>query len=920
MTNGVNFDVSLLNASQQKKLAKATTEQEKIDIFKKELGNTELTKQEQTSLQTKYDLTEEGIKQIKKMPGGEAFLNQLAYAHLETEGDNATFKGAEKLGEADVKTKLATFLVDANGLKTLDDISKIPAATLTEVGLTADHLTKVLTPRLQQEAGMVKAEFPANPPHQPEKKEVRIVQAEVDGAKSIKVFNDTAAVDPNAPDETLTFDADETGRYVRAPKEEGGAPTYFALRETKDDAGNVTSRQLVDETALVNQTIADVNTLLDNELLAEDMDTIARECADKTIDEKKTYLEGKLQEKQQGAVDGLKAQLKDTYGIEVAADDAELQGKSLEEQIGILNGRVEAQRNKKEAIDAFTAKGAKATIDEGNSKQRLLAKQNWEGRVVVAKGATFDDATGLPSKVYVQLPNNYGFTPAEGAAPRAQYMGLKCVDAANGLYTDARGLRTFTVEVAEGGKITFKENIDEGHDQRIAAQMRKDQAAAAAADAQHQMLVEAVGGTEVADVSSIPWYERNAARESTYVAALETALGTVRPENYNAETMTVTQRRDALEAQYVTTKQVPQLTDKSDAQVAEAITGLETELDGMHDYRNTFAPTGRRNADLIVHQAATDRKAEIVEQNTRFSAAVNGTTDNATLTTALEGLKPENVVKDGDAAKVTYSPDGRTQTIDMTGDDVVVRHNTEGNATGVEIGSNISFTADGRTNKVKIGENTYELVGNAYMVAFGADATGAKNIGDVAAQVATRTEVPVGVSQAEQHVKYRADEADYNQRKEALAAQGVTITAAYDGQQTTVDALVAKENEVKTNNEALTPVQQQVDAAKAAVTNIPAGTAAAEQKSGDTVTGYTIKLADDSQIAVTGTGSNITAITYSGVTFNSNGTIKVDKDNNAETTNDIVNLSYIGNVFTMYKFEDIKKMIDEIINPPAAEE
>lgn len=726
-TNGVNFDKSLLTASQKTKFEKAKTDAEKVAIFQEGFKNEKLSKQEKDSLREK-GITEAGINLLKKMEGGEAFLNTLAYAHLETDGDKPTFKGAEKLGDEALKQQIANFLITANKVANLDDIKKIPAATLQELGLTAEDLTQIIIPKLQQGANMVSAEFPANPAAGVNTAtKVNIV---VDDKKEIKVFNDTTAVTADNPTETLTFDP-ETDRYVRPAKDESGTNTYFALKEVTDENNNVVSRQLVDETGTVNQIKADIEGL-SNQFTADEFAAFADELSGKTDAETKEMLQGKLQEKQQGQVDSLKAQLKETYGIEVAADDAELADKSLEEQINILNARVGAQQNKKQARDAFTTKGAKATIDEGTSKQRILAKQNWQGNIVVPKNATFDETTGLPSKVYVQLPDNYGFTPAEGQAPSRQFMSLKCTDAAKGQYTDARGLRTFTVEVNNEGKITFKENIDEGHDERIARVVAQDGAIEAQLAAEHEALVKAVGGedAEVANTSSLPWNKRTAARDAAYVAALESGLGDTRPEGYNAETMTVTQRRDALEAQYVETKSLTREGDTA-ASVKQEIIELENGLEARHDYNNKFAPTGRANGDLIMRSAAETRKAAIDAQDARFIEVPEGGQSPQQRLQAAITVDASHVKKDDeDNIEVLYGNEGNTQYVEMLqGGNIIVGFDGENNASYFERGD---VVINDTIVKVGSGEDsTYEPLGIVYETLHGTEATGPKGIKEI---------------------------------------------------------------------------------------------------------------------------------------------------------------------------------------------
>ena len=784
-TNGVNFDKSLLTASQKTKFEKAKTDAEKVAIFQEGFKNEKLSKQEKDSLREK-GITEAGINLLKKMEGGEAFLNTLAYAHLETDGDKPTFKGAEKLGDEALKQQIANFLITANKVANLDDIKKIPAATLQELGLTAEDLTQIIIPKLQQGANMVSAEFPANPAAGVNTAtKVNIV---VDDKKEIKVFNDTTAVTADNPTETLTFDP-ETGRYVRPAKDESGTNTYFALKEVTDENNNVVSRQLVDETGTVNQIKADIEGL-SNQFTADEFAAFADELSGKTDAETKEMLQGKLQEKQQGQVDSLKAQLKETYGIEVAADDAELADKSLEEQINILNARVGAQQNKKQARDAFTTKGAKATIDEGTSKQRILAKQNWQGNIVVPKNATFDETTGLPSKVYVQLPDNYGFTPAEGQAPSRQFMSLKCTDAAKGQYTDARGLRTFTVEVNNEGKITFKENIDEGHDERIAGVVAQDRAIEAQLAAEHEALVKAVGGedAEVANTSSLPWNKRTAARDAAYVAALESGLGDTRPEGYNAETMTVTQRRDALEAQYVETKSLTREGDTA-ASVKQEIIELENGLEARHDYNNKFAPTGRANGDLIMRSAAETRKAAIDAQDARFIEAPAGGKSPEEQVKEAFNITADAVKKDGSGnPEVTYSDNGQVQTLKMSsGDDIVCYIHIEDGPFAVERGD-----VEVYMDEVTIGEranNKYELVGKAYEAVFGEDASGPKTVKDLTNSITATTGVEFKMSQDPAHV-------DFRNRRAALENAGVNTDAI-----STVAALEAAEQNLQTNNQ-----------------------------------------------------------------------------------------------------------------------
>ncbi len=860
-TNGVNFDVSLLSTNQQKKLQKATTEQEKINIFKQELGDTKLSKEENTSLQTKYGLTAEGIKQIKKMPGGEAFLNQLAYAHLETAGDNATFKGAEKLGEADVKTKLATFLVDANGLKTLDDISKIPAATLTEVGLIADDLTKVLTPRLQQEAGMVAAEFPANAAAgETAAKKVNIipVQAE-DGTKSIKVFNDTTAVSADNPDETLTFDA-ETGRYIRAPKEEGGASTYFALKETKDEAGNVTSRQLVDETVAVNQTKGQIEQL-SGQFTSVEFAAFADEIAGKTDAETAQILQGKLQEKQNGIITGLREQ-----AAQLGATVPEDLGEGFEAQQAALNGIIQKQTTINRNRAAFTPEQGKrvitgATVDESTSKQRLRAAKQWDTNIAVSQKAEFDPETGFPNRISISLGVSYGYQ----GGTKEERLTLR-YDAKDGVYRDPQRLREFTPVVGDDGKVTLTVKADDG---RIKQTVDQGKAIAAQMQAEHNAFVATHGaeGAQGLNGSTVAWYNMKGAyaadRQKVAYEGIAANVDTSEIAGYGE--MTPAQQREAVVNTYIaahnTANPDSAITVPTDeagkAALAGQIATAETELNGMHDYGKVYASTGDTNLDAIMLHRAQVRKSYIEQQNEVFTTVPDGGQSPQAKLQAATTVASDSVKKDGDGnPEVLYDPaTGREQTVEMTaGGNITVAMDENGAPTSFARGD-VSIDAQGN---VTIGDANFEPVGAVYEALYGADATGPKGLADVIPTIEAGVGEDFKFAPATEE-QLAASNAEVATRAQAAIAAGYPLTADDAGD---VAKLLEAEQNIATNNAKYADVKDGIAAsttilAKAVETGVATdATTGVKQVSHLEDERQRIDLADGSRIYVTFNDSN----------------------------------------------------------------
>lgn len=103
--------------------------------------------------------------------------------------------------------------------------------------------------------------------------------------------------------------------------------------------------------------------------------------------------------------------------------------------------------------EVLSKAGKKVTIDETGSNQRLTKNNQWSTGVVIPKNAQYNE-NGIPSKIAIQLPSDYGSVGADGKT-QVRYQTLKLVDAENNIYSDSAGVRKFQLEVSEDG-ITLK--------------------------------------------------------------------------------------------------------------------------------------------------------------------------------------------------------------------------------------------------------------------------------------------------------------------------------------------------------------------------------------------------------------------------------------------------------------------------------
>ncbi len=105
------------------------------------------------------------------------------------------------------------------------------------------------------------------------------------------------------------------------------------------------------------------------------------------------------------------------------------------------------------------AKNKTVNISEKGSRQRLTAKEEWTTNLSIPKSAEYTE-DGLPTKLSIALPSDYGFVGADGKK-QVRYQTLKLSDPTNMIYTDGAGVRKFKMEVTEDGiKLSLVDTAD----------------------------------------------------------------------------------------------------------------------------------------------------------------------------------------------------------------------------------------------------------------------------------------------------------------------------------------------------------------------------------------------------------------------------------------------------------------------------
>lgn len=679
-TNGVNFDLSLLNATQKTKFEKAKSEEEKIALFQEGFKNQKLNKQEKDSLR-EQGISEKAINLLKKMAGGEEFLNNLAYAHLETDGDNPTFKGAEKLGQETVKAQIIEFLnKDATSLA---DVDKIPFETLEALGLTKEELQQALTPKLQAQAGRVPAEFAANPSAgQTTAEKVQIVKKE-DNTIALYRGDDMNGVG-NEPTEVLEFDP-VAGAHVR-PAEEGKAPTYFEFKEIKDGNGNVTKRQFVDVTDKVKyaETLTNAFTTAEFAEFADEYSALS------SATEKVTYLGNKLQAKQNNEIAALTQQ-----ATQLGATVPEELTGTYEEKKAALEGLIATQTTINKNKAAFTPpegknKIADVTLDEGESGARLHVKKDGgvKTRIHLYKDSKTDEKTGLPTHIAYSLGTNYGIkTPTEGQK-REMWQDLFLGE--DGKYHDRAKVRTFEAVVGDDNKVTLREVIDDKakHDKDVKTFLDTQSKLHQAEAAKHQSGVEAVGGkVDPAKTDAVPWYEQAGVRDQEMIEQLKEQVGEEGVgEIADLDKKTPAQQIEALQGAYMKKNDITVPTGATAESLATEIGKVNGELKKMH------VPAGEQpiaqgtvNGNAIALDVANQRLERAKANDTLFD---DGTENSykALLAGQLSNVIKELVVASTEEdPNPKYSVDGLIQTIEMgETDNIIVHYNEAGEITKID--------------------------------------------------------------------------------------------------------------------------------------------------------------------------------------------------------------------------------------------
>jgi len=766
-TNGVNFDLSLLNQTQLTKFNKAKTDAERQAIFKEAFQNKDLSKQEKLVLQQNQVFTEAQINALKKIDGGEAFLNDMVYANVDTANGTFGMTGAEKLGADAARTKMVEFLIE--DFKTLADVdaAQFPKGTLEALGLTKDDLKAALTPKLQAQEGRLDAQIPlTNPADIVAEKKPENIQVVENENGSIALYRGEAMQGVgNDPTEVLEFDT-ATGYNVRPPKEEGGTPTYLELKETKDGQGNVV-RTLIDRTSAVNETKASIEALADGftqeefALFGDEFDKIV------TDQDKLAFLQKKLGEKQDSEIQGLKTQAGE-LGIEIPED----LGENYEEQKAALEGLIAKQTTINKNKDAFTPpegknKIADVTLDEGESGARLHVKKDGgvKTRIHLYKDSKTDEKTGLPTHIAYSLGTNYGIkTPADGQK-REMWQDLFLDN--KGKYRDRAGLRTFEAVVGKDNKVTLREVIEGDkaeHDKKVKDFVAAQDKAHAALAAKHQSGVEAVGGkVDPAKTDAVPWYEQAGVRDQEMIEQLKEQVGEEGVgEIADLDKKTPAEQIEALQGKYMEQKGITVPQDATAESLATEIGKVNGELEKMH------VPAGEQpiaqgtlNGNAIALDVANQRLERAKANDTLFD---DGTENSykALLAGQLSNVIKELVIASTEEdPNPKYSADGLIQTIEMgETDNIRVHYNEAGKITRIDHGS--IYTPEGIHYDP---ETHFDYTGKVYDAGY----TGLDAIIDKVKALGVPLE-PKNIDSAE---VFSAQTTEFNGLKDKLEAQSV---------------------------------------------------------------------------------------------------------------------------------------------------
>ncbi len=692
-TNGVNFDLTLLNQTQLTKFNKAKTEEEKQAIFKEAFQDKDLSKQEKLVLQQNQVFTEAEINALKKINGGESFLNDIVYKHLDTKPEGGTFglTGAEKLGKDTARAEMIQFLI--KDFKSLDDIDKaqFPKGTLEALGLTKEDLKAALTPKLQTAEGRLEATIP------PTREQIAAGNANPEKIQVVKNENDSIALYRgeamngvgNEPTEVLAFDK-AAGYNVRPPKEEGGTPTYFELKEIKN-GDTVTSRQLVDVTSTVMERKQQINNLSDTQFTPEEYAEFADELNKIETDEQKLiFLQGKVKTKQDTTI---REKMVEATNLGITLP--ENLGENYEAQLATINGLIEKQTTINKNKAAFTPpegknKIADVTLDEGDSGARLHVKKEGgvKTRIHLYKDSKTDETTGLPTHIAYSLGTNYGIkAPAEGQK-REIWQDLFLGE--DGKYHDRAKVRTFEAVVGDDNKVTLREVIDDkaAHDKKVKTFLDTQSKLHQAEAARHKSGVEAVGGTvDPAKVDAVPWFEQAGVRDAEMVEQLKAQVGEEAvAEITDLDKKTPAQQIEALQGKYIEQKGITVPAGATAESLATEIGKVNGELEKMH------VPTGEQpiaqgtvNGNAIALNVANQRLERAKANDTLFD---DGTEDSYKVRLAEE---LSDVIKDNVVASTeenpnpTYSADGLIQTITLKDNKYVdVYFDESGNITSIE--------------------------------------------------------------------------------------------------------------------------------------------------------------------------------------------------------------------------------------------
>ena len=101
--------------------------------------------------------------------------------------------------------------------------------------------------------------------------------------------------------------------------------------------------------------------------------------------------------------------------------------------------------------DSLTKFSNQVTVDESISDSRFGIAKEWETTVKVPQRAEYNES-GAPSEIQLGLPTAYGTN---------KFQTLKLVDAANNIYQDKAGKRTFQIVITDDGMTLLQVEADE---------------------------------------------------------------------------------------------------------------------------------------------------------------------------------------------------------------------------------------------------------------------------------------------------------------------------------------------------------------------------------------------------------------------------------------------------------------------------